>query len=156
MKRYPLNAPMLPARAVAAARAEGVSLERHEHLPAGDSRPHTEQLVAMAHMIGELRRRRKRFLAPELFAEPGWEMLLALYRSEAAGLRMSVSNLCRMSEGPQSTAVRWIDRLEALGMIVRRQNRHDGRVFFVELTPDARSRLHNYLMETWLSIFQEN
>jgi DNA-binding MarR family transcriptional regulator len=148
---------MLPPNAVAAARAEPRALaEQHEKLPRGNVRLHAEQLVAMAQMIGELRRRRGKFLAPELFAEPGWEMLLALYSTEAAGLRMSVSNLCRMSEGPQTTAVRWIERLEALRMISRVKSMHDGRVFFVELTPDARARIEDYLAETWVSMFGEN
>jgi DNA-binding MarR family transcriptional regulator len=124
-------------------------------LPNGDATPHAEQLVAMARMIGELRHRRHKVLAPELFAEPGWEMLLGLFRAHAAGLRVTVSNLCRMSKGPLTSAVRWVDRLEALDLIVRRKSMHDARVFFVELTPEAHAQIRDYLMETWASMFDD-
>jgi DNA-binding MarR family transcriptional regulator len=156
MKRYPLNPPMRRPCAAAGARLEHKLLSPNRApLPSDDPPPHPEQLVAMAQMIGESRRRRENFFAPELFAEPGWEMLLALYSANAAGIRMSVSNLCRMSKGPPSTAVRWVDRLESLKLITRHKSLRDGRVFFVELTPDAHQRVEDYLIETWASMFDE-
>jgi DNA-binding MarR family transcriptional regulator len=130
--------------------ADGTSAKSARISAFGDGMPHPEQLVALAVKIGESRDRRQKFFADELFAEPGWEMLLALYRADAAGLRMSVSNLCGMTCGPETTAVRWIDRLEGLGMISRRKNPSDGRDTFVELSAGARSKIHDYLVETWV------
>jgi DNA-binding MarR family transcriptional regulator len=156
MKRYPLNPPLAPRGLLFTGLGGGdCQVEQRELQPVQPEMPHAEQLLALAKKIGESRHRRQNFLATELFAEPGWEMLLALYRADAAGLRMSVSNLCRTSEGPETTAVRWIDRLEDLGMVTRRKSPHDGRVSFVELSPTARLRIHDYLMETWTSLFDE-
>jgi DNA-binding MarR family transcriptional regulator len=153
IRRYPLNLPMSAPDIAAPVRASDTPPAELGNQPSGDSTPHAEQLVAMAKMIGESRHRREKFLAPELFAEPGWEMLLALYRAHAAAVRMTVSNLCRMSEGPVTSAVRWIDRLESLGLVSRHRSLHDARVFFVELTPEAHAQIRDYLMETWASMF---
>lgn len=116
--------------------------------------PSPDDLVDFAHAIIAARSRRKEFLPPDLFAELAWEMLLALYSAEAAGHRMTVSNLCRASEGPITTSLRWLDKLEEMGLVVRRANPLDMRVAFVELTAESRARLQDYLMAAWKSFVE--
>lgn len=115
--------------------------------------PHAEDLLAMAESISSSRTRRKHFLAADLFGEPAWEMLLALYRADVMGYRMTVSNLCRASDAPSTTALRWIERLEELGMVMRRKNPLDQRVVFIEFTAETRDQMQNYLSETWKKLF---
>ncbi len=73
-------------------------------------------------------------------------MLLALYCAEAACYRMVVSNLCRPSEGPITTSLRRLDKLEEMGLVVRCPNPLDMRVAFVELTAESSARLQKYLL----------
>jgi DNA-binding MarR family transcriptional regulator len=115
--------------------------------------PHPEELLALSKRISASRIGRRNFFAADLFAEPAWEMLLALYRADAAGHRMSVSNLCYASEAPGTTALRWIDKLEELGLVSRRKNPLDARMVFIELDAAARTQIEDYLLDTWVSLY---
>lgn len=84
--------------------------------------------------ILELRARRCRFFGDALFGEPAWEMLLELYDAKSRGRRESVSSLCFASGVPQTTALRWVSRLECDGWLTRSPDPKDARRFFVEAT----------------------
>lgn len=118
--------------------------------PAGRGAPQggttgTDGFLGLAKRITAARSWRRDHVDPSLFSELGWEMLLALYVSDASGFRMTVSNLCAASNGPESTALRWIDRLIELGMARRSPNPVDARVIFVELEAPGREALDRYL-----------
>jgi DNA-binding MarR family transcriptional regulator len=115
--------------------------------------PSLEALLALSDRICAARNRRPEFLAPELFSEPGWEMMIALFRADAAGHRMTVSSLCRASNGPDTTALRWLEKLTELGLVFRRKNPLDGRIVFIELEAAARNAIQSYLSEVWASMY---
>ena len=115
--------------------------------------PQLEDLLALAETITSVRARRSDFFSADLFAEPAWEMLLGLYRTDAKGRRMMVSDMVSWSAGPPTTGLRWLNRLEELGMVTRRKNPIDARVIFIELAPETREQIRDFLTQTWVSLF---
>jgi DNA-binding MarR family transcriptional regulator len=93
------------------------------------------------------RRDRARYLTPELFSEPAWDILLELLRAELAYERVPVSNLCTASAAPATTALRYIKFMVEAGVIFRRDDAQDGRRVFIELTPEASSALRRYFAD---------
>lgn len=115
--------------------------------------PSSNQLAALSRRLSQARTRRAAFVAPSLFGEPGWDMLLALYNAERDGYRMTVSRLCEASGGPTTTAVRWLATLGQLRMVRRVKNPLDARVVFIQLQPEARLAINAYLRDIWTSLF---
>ena len=93
------------------------------------------------------RRRRDAVFGHELFGEPAWDLLLELYAAEIRQQRMSISNACLASAVAQSTALRWIAKLEKDGWVKRESDPLDGRRFWLSLTPPGVSAMRNYLAE---------
>lgn len=91
-----------------------------------------------------LRRNRDQFFETELFADPAWDMLLELYAAELGQLRMSVGALCAGAAVPATTALRWINQLEANGLIARRADPRDGRRQFLRLTQSGLDAMNAY------------
>lgn len=69
-----------------------------------------------------------------LFSDPAWDMLLELYIAHERGVQISVGSLCRASNVPASTAIRWIGVLEERGLVVRSPDKRDRRRFWVSLS----------------------
>lgn len=63
------------------------------------------------------RRGREAVLGSYLFSEPAWDILLELYAAELGARSMSVSDLARAIDTPESTTARWIDELEGRGLV---------------------------------------
>ena len=93
------------------------------------------------------RRLRSRYFDEELFADPGWDMLLDLLQAEIAQHRVPVSSLCIAAAVPATTALRWIKTMTDAGLFRRRDDPHDGRRVFVELGPQASEGLRRYFKE---------
>ena len=91
---------------------------------------------------------RGRFFSPELFADPAWDMLLALYAAELGQQRVPVSSLCVASNVPMTTALRWISQLERENLIERRPDPFDARRFFLSLTRKAAEAMAQYFADT--------
>jgi predicted transcriptional regulator len=87
---------------------------------------------------------RRNFFNARLFAEPAWDMLLELFALEIECQRVSISNLCRASGVPGTTALRWIDNLENEGLIIRRDDPLDQRRVWAELTPKGTDSMRRY------------
>ena len=97
--------------------------------------------------VFERRRRRAKFFSPGMFAEPGWDMLLVLYISDFADVRLTVGRLASWVEAPHTTVLRWLDYLEDKGFIARRRDQNDRRIVFVHLLDQGRSTLDRYFNE---------
>ncbi len=113
------------------------------------SRPTIVDLLALAQRLTLSRERRGRYLSPELFGEPGWDMMIALFSSDAEGRRMTVTNLSEASGVPNTTALRWIEKLVELGLAKREKNLLDARVVFLELQPSGKAAMLDYLSQIW-------
>jgi hypothetical protein len=95
----------------------------------------------------QARRVRARYLTPELFADPAWDILLDLLRAEIAHERISVSSACIAAAVPATTGLRWLKALEHQGLVVRQRDLHDARRTYVALSPDTSTALRRYFLE---------
>jgi DNA-binding MarR family transcriptional regulator len=111
---------------------------------AGDAPPVSLETVRQ---VIRARRLRSRYFDEELFADPGWDMLLDLLQAEIAQHRVPVSSLCIAAAVPATTALRWIKSMTDAGLLKRRADPHDGRRVFVELAPQASDALRRYFKE---------
>lgn len=103
-----------------------------------------EHYVIFARRIKAARAARTNFFHSDLFAEPAWDMMLALYIAEGESRRLKVSDVCNESGVPNTTALRWLDRLFDLHMARKRRCMRDGRIYFIEMHPDTTRKLNAY------------
>lgn len=106
-----------------------------------------EASVRLARCLYQLRRSRDLHLDEELFAEPAWDLLLYLYVRTREGRATCVSAATRGAAAPQTTALRWINRLEEEGLIAREGDRHDARRSHVQLTRPAMVAMQKLLRD---------
>jgi len=92
----------------------------------------------------KFRRHRDRFFSSELFADPAWDILLELYAAALGQQRVSVSKLCTAAAVPPTTALRWINLLEAEGLIDRKDDPIDARRKFVMLSEKALEAMDSF------------
>lgn len=85
----------------------------------------------------DTRMTRPNHLPPELFGEPGWDMMLFLYIQQVRGELVLVTRLCRASGVPPTTALRYIDTLESHGLIEKSKSEADSRRVYVQLAAGA-------------------
>jgi DNA-binding MarR family transcriptional regulator len=95
----------------------------------------------------QARRTRARYLTPELFADPAWDILLDLLRAEIAHERVSVSSACIAAAVPATTGLRWLKALEQQGLVVRHRDLLDARRTYVTLSSDTSMALRRYFVE---------
>jgi len=113
--------------------------------PAFDDQASIRRLLAA-------RRARDEQLGADLFADPAWEILLEALAAEFAQKRISVSGLCDASAVPATTALRWINKLEQNGLLVRHADPLDGRRDWIQLTPEGSVKLRAYLHDAGLNL----
>ena len=113
-------------------------------------------LIERARQTYVNRARRARIFSNVMFGEAAWNMLLALYVTDQSGRRHTVSGLGNLSGAPATTALRWLDFLEREeGLVTRRPNPTDRRIYMVELTDKAREALDAYfsaVINEWRSL----
>ncbi len=97
------------------------------------------------------RRLRASYLPADLFADPAWDMLLDLLQAEIVQHRVPVSSLCIAAAVPATTALRWIKAMTDRGLLVRRDDPHDGRRVFIEMAPTTSAALRTYFQEAGLT-----
>ena len=90
------------------------------------------------------RSRRAKFFSSHLFADPAWDMLLALYAAELAQSKLAVTNLASASGIPATTALRWMNALLKEGLLCREDDPRDRRRSFVRLSPKGWQSIREY------------
>lgn len=98
-----------------------------------------------ARRLIEERRLRRRFMSADLFHEPAWDMLLALYLAQHEGRVMNVKTLVAAADAPVTTSQRWIDHLGKLGLVTRVVDPIDRRRIEVSLSESGLKALEGYL-----------
>ncbi len=129
--------------AVAEGFNERIAQETRE-VSAGEQ-PSDAMLVKRARLVLDERRMRRQFLPDELFHEPAWDMLLALFVSRDEGQPMNVKTLVGMSDTPVTTSQRWIEHLHKLGLINRVIDSVDRRRVEISLSSNGDRALKAYL-----------
>ena len=119
-----------------------------DHIPISSKEFDTSTLHDVAARIYASRRERRHFFAENLFSDPAWDMLLALYCEWGSGRRVSVTSLAYSAEVPATTGLRWVRILEEAGLIERYRDRSDGRRVHLGLTTQGRERIERYLART--------
>lgn len=94
-----------------------------------------------ARRIHFVRRQRDMLFGPGLFGDPGWDILLNLYIAAHDGRRMSVCDTCMGTALPQTTVLRWVGQLVAIGLVTKRDDPRDARRVDLRLTPRAIRKL---------------
>ena len=115
--------------------------------------PSTLQLIKLVKRIRAARNARADFFDANLFGEPAWDMLLALYQASAEQYRLKITDLINESSAKDTTALRWINRFEELGLATRKANPFDSRSHFIELNESTFVRLTAYLEKIWARHF---
>jgi DNA-binding MarR family transcriptional regulator len=115
----------------------------------GDVRlePTRRMMVQRAKTTFLNRQRRRQIFGSDLFGEPGWDMLLALYVTEDMGPRNTVGRVVAFSGVSPTTALRWLDTLEARKFIERTPHPTDKRTALILLTEHGRASLDAYFSE---------
>ncbi len=107
--------------------------------------PALANLPQLACGIHHSRRERRRYFPDELFADPAWDMILALYCADGRGERLSITSLGYSVGLPQATAARWIGSLRRAGLIEQQQDERDGRRKFLRLSALAQENVTSWL-----------
>ncbi|MFM5893281.1 MAG: hypothetical protein ACKOQM_02460 [Novosphingobium sp.] len=94
----------------------------------------TDQLIIRASEMYRTRRRRKRYLPPDLFAEPAWDLLLDLFIARLYNKRVSITSACYAADVPSTTGLRWLGILADRNLIERFDSKNDQRVTWVRLS----------------------
>lgn len=107
------------------------------------------ELQARARWIYDLRRQRDRLfgLHASLFRDPAWDMLLDLYAQESEDDIVSVSKIAIAACIPMSTALRYVDHMYRVGLIVRSPDAQDGRRSNIVLTSRGRELMAKFLRD---------
>jgi DNA-binding MarR family transcriptional regulator len=82
-----------------------------------------------------------RGLGVGLFDNPALLMLLELFIARGQGRQTTVKVLTLASGVPQSTAQRWIDRLQAEKLVAKQINRNDRRSAYVTMSDHAETMI---------------
>ena len=98
----------------------------------------------VSHII-QTRAIRARFFDRKLFADPVWDILLALHRAELRQRRVTVSTCCSAANVPPTTALRWITKLCDRGIVLRTPDPLDARRTFLTLADEASSAMKSFL-----------
>ena len=107
-----------------------------------------EGMYKTAEKLYKLRRLRdKEFADSNIFADPGWDILLDLFMAHLKNRQISVSSACLAAHVPATTGLRWLNVLEELGLIEREQDGNDARRRYVRLTTKAFATLTRVLAE---------
>ena len=109
--------------------------------PAGDR----TAVRAWAERLYAERRRRDALFPDELFGEPAWDLLLAMFIAREKGQAMILCRAYRAACVSDTTGRRLLDRMEGDGLITRRRAPRSRKMRVVELTETATEQLVTYL-----------
>jgi Winged helix DNA-binding domain len=102
-----------------------------------EAAPSPEDCAAFAKSIVANYRDRTRFFPADLFVDPAWNLTLDLFVSEVEGKRISVSSALIVAGIPSTTALRLLERLVELGLLVKTPDATDRRRIYVTLSDTA-------------------
>lgn len=97
-------------------------------------------------MIRTRRRRTKQFPS-DWFSDPAWDILLFLYMSHLEGTGVTVGDVGHGTGNRPTTAIRWLDIIEAAGLLERRRCSKDSRRVFVFLNEAGTAAMTQYFAD---------
>lgn len=126
---------------------EDVAAAEEERLrQAPRRRPTQIQLNNLAFNIYRARQARTQQFKADLFGEPAWDMLLALYCLPPRGEVLAVTSLSLAANVPEATGLRWQARLAQEGLVKRGPHVRDRRIQLIGLSQRGRLLMDKYLI----------
>ncbi len=119
---------------------------RADHDPS-DDRLSDDALARRARDLLSERRLRRKYLPDELFHEPAWDMLIALFVAHNDDQPMNIKALVSMADAPVTTSQRWIEHLHKLRLIDRVIDPSDRRRVEVSLNHTGYEAIKAYLQD---------
>lgn len=108
----------------------------------------SDQLAAVARREALDRKRRNRLIPYDFFAEPAWDMLLALYVHRHGGTSIDAQSLCDATVAAPTTALRWIGLLIEKGLATWSPPAFGETDVRIALTDAGALQLEPYLRDT--------
>lgn len=99
------------------------------------------EVVQFAQRLLRARLERDEYLPAEILGEPGWSLLLDLFVAHHEGRLVNSSGACFGAGLPQTTGLRWLDKLEAAELIVRHPHPEDTRFVMIEMSAEGLRRM---------------
>lgn len=124
-----------------------MNLQKAGSFSAADESIDEAELAQIARRISHWRRKRDAILAPIIFADPEWDILLDLYAEEACGRAVSLSSLCIAAAVPNTTAARAVNAMVAEGVLTKSRDPDDARRVIIALAESTREKMRNWLMQ---------
>lgn len=128
------------------ARADQI-LSSGRAVPADAASAGAPDLIARARGIMASRKARRKYFPSDLFHEPAWEMLMALFIIYEGEHTMNVKQLVSCSDAPATTSQRWIDHLHKSGLIDRVTDTIDRRRIDISLSERGHDAMVKYLKD---------
>ena len=88
---------------------------------------------------------RFRYFSHDLFHEPAWDMLLALFVAHEERRSLNIKALVSFTHAPVTTSQRWIEHLHKLNLINRVVDPLDRRRVDISLTDSGEQAIRGYL-----------
>jgi DNA-binding MarR family transcriptional regulator len=88
---------------------------------------------------------RRKIIDENIFSEPAWEILLALYVADNQR-RLNTTRVTELSGIAMTTTLRWLEFLGQAQLIHRRESTQDQRIVFVELSSRGRRLMDEYFI----------
>ncbi|WP_395614008.1 transcriptional regulator [Allosphingosinicella sp.] len=113
--------------------------------PAADQAEERTRARIWAERLYAERRRRDALFPDELFGEPAWDLLLAMFIARDRGQAMILCKAYHAAGVSDTTGRRLLDRMEEEGLITRRRAPRSRKMRIVEMTELAVERLTDFL-----------
>lgn len=91
-----------------------------------------------------MRRERSSQFPGDWFSDPAWDVLLFLFECHLIGAKVTVGEVSAGTDNRPTTAIRWLDIIEAAGMLDRQRCLTDTRRVFVFLNEKGVAAMRLY------------
>lgn len=122
---------------------------RFERISAiSDQPPGGQEEAKLCHLAMQLlnhQRARREYFSKDLFHDPAWNMLIALFVAHHQKTVINVKTLIASADAPATTSLRWIDHMHDLGLIDRTVDMVDRRRVEVSLSNAGSIAMTKYL-----------
>ena len=89
---------------------------------------------------------------PNLFSEPAWDALLELYAAELGRRSVSLDDVAKALDIPQSTLARWVDVLADRDLVETESDTMEPSRLWLRLTADGQAKMKQ-LADHWGAAF---
>jgi DNA-binding MarR family transcriptional regulator len=99
-----------------------------------------------------VRRARSAILGEQLFSDPAWDILLELYAARLGDREVSLEDVARSIDTPESTTKRWVKALEERGLVSSKRGSAEDDGVRISLTEQGADKIGD-LADHWGTAF---